>query len=208
MSPHGSHKPAKAKSEPNELYDKLSQTGQDVWDLIGSHGFRPDQNEKKEWIALATQGDDIIGPCESLSALGTAVEQHVKAKAKADSAKKPDKKVKEAADKTNSPVEPGAKLHKIAEDHKGNRYLPGQEPIVDSEIAAAAGKYHAIKIDRCNLTTKEVAAKEELIDICHRKKHLFKADPENTNAKIYKVGDLVVRIQNEVKEKVTTEVVE
>jgi hypothetical protein len=78
------------------------------------------------------------------------------------------------------------------------------EPVVDSEIASAAGKYHSIKTDRVNMLNKETQAKEELVDICHRKRHLFKADPDNTNAKIYKCGDLVIRMENEVKEKIST----
>lgn len=75
MSPHDSA--TKKAVEPNELYDSLNQTGQDVWDLIGSKGFRPDQNAEKQWIALDTNGDDIVGPCESLSALASAVDAHI-----------------------------------------------------------------------------------------------------------------------------------
>lgn len=195
-------------AEPNELYDGLNQASQDTWDWIGAMGYRPDQNDKG-WVALATKGDDIIGPFENLSLLAAEVQKKTNSPepAVAENAAS-DEGEKEAIVTEGEETElPSRKLHKIAADSRGNRYLPGTEPIVDEEIMAAAGKYHAIKTDRCNLTSKEVAAKDELANICHRKSHLFKADPENSNTKIYKVGDLVIRIANEVKEKITTEVV-
>jgi hypothetical protein len=200
MSPHDSA--TKKAQSPTEIYDELSQDEQDTFDRIAATGFKPEPSGRG-WKAVNANGD-TIGPCPTLSELETeTVDEPVAENSTSDEDEKEETDDVETEDET-----PGGKLHKIAADSRGNQFLPGQEPIVDSEIAAAAGKYHAIKIDRCNLTTKEVAAKEDLIDICHRKKHLFKADPENTNAKIYKVGDLVVRIQNEFKEKVTTEVAE
>jgi chaperonin cofactor prefoldin len=177
----------KSAGEPNDLYDKLTTDEQQIFDSIDAKGFRPERDESLRWHALATNGDDKVGPAPTLSDLAIDVDQYLEAAGE---------------------LEDAAKVTKIKEDSRGNRYLDGMEPVVDQEIAAAAGKYHAIKTERVALTTKEVAAKDELAEVCHRKKEFFKVDPDNTNAKIYKVGDLVVRIQNEFKEKISTEIVE
>lgn len=190
--------------DPKELYDELSQNEQDTFDRIAATGYKPEPSGRG-WAT--GQGEERIGPFPTLAELETAVNESLDGNTIAEKSAS-DEDGNQATDVETEEETPSGKLHKIAADSRGNQFLPGQEPVVDSEIAAAAGKYHSIKIDRCNLTTKEVAAKEDLIDIIHRKKHLFKADPENTNAKIYRVGDLVVRIANEFKEKVTTEVVE
>ena len=171
---------------PQELYDTLNETQQEVWDLIGHLGFRPERDENLQWWALAINGDDKIGPKPTLSDLAEAVQEFINAKEQGEA----------------------PKAEKLKADSKGNRYLEGMEPVVDPEIAAAAGKYHAIKTERCELTAKEVSAKDELAEVCHRKPQLFKVDPDNSKEKIYKVGDLVIRIANEVKEKITTEIVE
>lgn len=175
---------AKMGKIPNELYDTLSSTEQSVFDLIGSMGFRPDRDEQTlEWYALSISGDSKVGPFPTLSDLAEAVQ---------------------AAQPEDTPN----KVKKIKADSRGNRYFDGMEPIVDQEVADAAGRYHAIKTERCEWTAKEVAAKADLAEVCHRKPHLFKPDPENSREKIYKVGDLVVRVANKVKEEITTEVVE
>ena len=176
----GSEATKKSAAVPDELYDTLNTEEQQAWDLIGSLGFRPDRDNDLRWHALAIQGDQKIGPSATIFDLAAVVQATVG----------------------------GDDSMKIKADSKGNRYLEGMEPVVDAEIATAAGNYHAIKSERCALTTREVAAKEALVEVCHRKKDLFKADPDNTNAKIYKVGDLVVRIANEFKEKISTEIVE
>lgn len=174
----------KTAVEPNELYDTLDDTGQQVWDLIGRMGFRPDKDEENRWFALAVTGDKKIGPKPTLSDLAEAVQEAVNSSDDADN------------------------VMKIPADSKGNRYFEGMEPVVDAEIAAAAGKYHSIKMERCELSRQETVAKDELAEVCHRKLGLFKADPDNTKERIYKVGDLVIRIANEVKEKISTEIVD
>jgi hypothetical protein len=184
---------AKSKaSSPDELYDTLPETSQDVWDMIGRQGFRPDRDESLQWWAYATQGDDKIGPKPTLSDLATAVQEFVDKK---DSGKS----------KTNG-SEP--QVEKLPANSKGDKYLPGMEPVVDKEIAAAAGKYHAVKTERCDLSRQEKVAKDELAEVCHRKKALFKVDPDNTLAKIYRCGDLVIRMENKLEEKITTEIVD
>lgn len=180
---------SKAKT-PDELYDTLNETQQEVWDLIGHLGFKPRRDENLQWWADATQSEGVIGPKATQSDLAEAVQKFVS------------DRDGEKAD-TDAP-----KVEKLKENSKGDRYLDGMEPIVDPEIAAAAGAYHAIKTERCQLTAQEVSAKDVLAEVCHRKKELFKADPDNTNHKIYKVGDITVRVANEFKEKITTEIVE
>lgn len=61
---------------PNELYDGLSQDGQDYWDEIGGLGWTPLKGAGGLWWARRTgtpdQGEDI-GPSESLSVLAEQV---------------------------------------------------------------------------------------------------------------------------------------
>lgn len=180
--------------EPQEIYDDLSQNEQDTFDRIAATGWKP-VPAGRGWKA-EKEGQDDIGPFPTLSELETAIG--------------PDADVSVEENDDSLLDEPSdlheGKVIKIPADSNGNRFFEGMEPVVDSEIASAAGKYHSIKTDRVNLLNKETQAKEELVDLCHRKRHLFKADPENTNAKIYKCGDLVIRMENEVKEKISTSI--
>lgn len=178
---------------PDELYDTLNETQQAVWDLIGSMGFRPDRDEELKWWALARVGDDKIGPKPTLSDLAEAVQKFVSEK--------------EAAGSNGNGSAPKAEKLKVNPGNK-KQYLDGMEPVVDPEIAAAAGKYHALKTERVALLKEELVAKDELAELCHNKPELFKADPDNTKEKIYKIGDLLIRMANEIKEKITTEIVE
>lgn len=96
----------------------------------------------------------------------------------------------------------------LEEDGKGNAYLPGTAPIVDQHIANAAGKAKAINTEWKEAGKKRKMAYDELIVLCHTKEHLFKPDPENTHAKIYKVGGFIIRLKNETKEKVEVDDIE
>jgi hypothetical protein len=66
--------------EPNELYDSLSQDGQDHWDEIGALGYTPLKGHGNMWWArrsgTADKGEDI-GPSESISVLVTMVKEFV-----------------------------------------------------------------------------------------------------------------------------------
>lgn len=187
MARNGARKAVTTAEVPDELYDALNEDEQLIFDGIAAKGFRPERDENLRWYALATQGDQKVGPNPTISDLAIAVDRVLDAAG-------------ELAD--------GEKVTKIKEDSKGNRYLDGMEPVVDQEIAAAAGKYHAIKTERCEFTRQETVAKDELAEVVHRKLSLFKVDPDNTKEKIYKVGDLVIRIANEVKEKISTEIID
>lgn len=169
----------KSADTPDEIYDTLSQTDQDAFDAISRVGFRPDRDEKLRWFALSTTADKKIGPKPTLSDLAIAVQ--------------------EAAPDADSNV------IKLPTNSKGDRFLEGMEPIVDAEIAKAAGEYHALKNEHGDATRRLKTAKDDLAVICHSKKDLFKTDPENTADKIYKVGDIVIRMHNEFTEKITTE---
>jgi len=60
--------------EPQEFYDTLSATEQEVFDLVGSLGFRADVDDKGKWFGLSISGDDKIGPAKNLSKLAEAVQ--------------------------------------------------------------------------------------------------------------------------------------
>jgi len=144
------------------------------------------------WSAYEINGDRRIGPARSLAALHTAV-------------------LLETGNKFELPavvndVDAAAGDVELEENSKGERYLPGTAPIVNQELAAAIGKYHAIKTDRVGLTNKEKEAKDELIALCHIHEKLFVPDPDNDDAKIYRAGDLVVRVSVKKTEEVKTEI--
>lgn len=47
-------------------------------------------------------------------------------------------------------------------------YFPGMEPITIEELEAAAERYESLKESRMSLTTREVEAKEELLEAMER----------------------------------------
>jgi hypothetical protein len=71
---------AAAPTGSGELYDGLSQDGQDQWDEIGSLGYTPSQRNGM-WFAARTGSNDpdekAIGPSESLSVLTGMVKEYV-----------------------------------------------------------------------------------------------------------------------------------
>lgn len=186
----------------DDAYDQLSLDERDAFDAIAAAGYKPVQ-AGRGWKAEKDGG--TIGPFPDLQQLNDAVFVETE-QVFPNEIDEPEGDVIPDETIEGMPTEKEPKVIKLDADADGNRYLEGMEPVVDSEIASAAREYHAFKTDRVNLLNKETQAKEKLIDICHRKRHLFKSDPENTNAKIYKAGDLVIRMENEVKEKISTEI--
>lgn len=178
MARNGAAKIVKA-GIPNELYDSLSGDAQDTWDHIGSLGFRPDRDEKSNWFALSISGDDKLGPYESLEVLVGEVERHAAAKGSSDEIE-------------------------IMEDHKGPR-LPGIPLVADQAILTAAGKFKALNTEWGAKGKERKTAQDDLRAICHSKPHLFKKDPNNSNAKIYVAGGMIIRLKDEHKEKVEVE---
>jgi hypothetical protein len=178
MARNGKAAEADAKI-PDELYDRLKPTEQEVFDLIGSWGFRPDRDEKTlEWYALALQGDKKIGPKPTLSDLAEAVQAAV-----------PDTK---------------DNVVKLKQDHKGNTYFEGMEPIVDEQLAAAALEEFADKEAWNEAGKKKKKSKDALEAIAAAKRHLFRPDPDNSNSLIYRVGGIEISIEKEFKTKVKT----
>jgi len=196
MSPHDSA--VKKAVEPNELYDSLNQTGQDVWDLIGSKGFRPDQNAEKQWIALDTNGDDIVGPCESLSALASAVDQHIgnAASPSIDDAE------------TNFDEEEKPKKHKLQKLPQGSTdapFLAGMAPTVNKQLANAIIAQHKAKMARVEATAEETKQNKNMAVVGTLHKGLYQADPSQPGSKVFRVGKITSRLIHTEEEKFVTE---
>lgn len=138
--------------------------------------------------AVEINGDRILGPAASMAALHTLVTVAIGNKFELDD---------DAQDHGNVELEANS---------KGERYLPGAAPLVNAELTAAIGKYHAIKTERVHLTNQERDAKDELIAVCHIHEGLFVPDPDNSDAKIYRAGDLIARLSIKKEEKITTEI--
>lgn len=184
MARNGNNTAAAAKqNEPDDLYDKLGSTGQHLWDQIGSYGFRPDRDEKGNWFGLAISGDTKLGPFDSLKVLLGEAQRH----AEASNGKRDSDEVE------------------FTEDHKGPR-LPGIPLVADKQIVTAAGKFKAINTEWKDKGKERTEALNDLKAICHAKPHLFKKDPENSNAKIYRAGSMLVRLKDTHKEKVEVEI--
>lgn len=185
MPRNGATKPA---AVPNELYDSLDPTARDVWDLIGSLGFRPEKDDNGEWIGLSVSGDDKLGPFVSLSKLGEEAQRFV---------------AKEEEASTNGTGK--GKVVKLKADHKGNRYLPGAEEEVDQELKDAAFEEYADKENWKEAGKKKKESKARLENLAGQKRKLFYADPENSSDLIYKVGGITIRMAKEFTVKVKTE---
>ena len=78
MNDVGTKKAAKA-AEPNELYDSLSPESQDIYDEIGSLGYRPEKGAQNLWFArkAGQEPKDALGPCDHISVLLTMVKDQV-----------------------------------------------------------------------------------------------------------------------------------
>ncbi len=201
---------------PNELYDSLPQTSQDCWDRIGSFGFRPDKDDNGEWVALETQGDTIIGPCKSLSELGAKVEalglvagEQEDLTTEGTEGTETGKTLADYAhasdDIENQATDDDAAVVEIDVDHKGNTYLPGVKPVVDVQLAKAAGDFFAANTEWSDAGKVRTEKKSALDTIVGMKRDLFTQDPDNTNSLIYHAGGLKIRIAKESKTKVTVE---
>lgn len=166
----------KPAAVPEELYDTLTEDEQGAFDLIGSLGYRPDKTEFGSWVALAMKGDNRIGPCPTLGELLAEVQQSLD---------------------NSDEVE-------IYEDEKGPR-LPGVPLVADQQILTAAGKFKAIATEWAEKGKERKAALDDLKAICHAKPHLFKPDPNNSNAKIYHAGGMTIRVSRQDKEKIEVE---
>lgn len=79
MARNGGGLKAVENKVPSELYDSLSQDGQDSWDEIGSLGYTPYKGHGDLWWARRTgapEAGEDVGPSESLSVLVTMVKDY------------------------------------------------------------------------------------------------------------------------------------
>lgn len=119
--PRNGHATTTKTTEPKDLYDGLSQDGQDTWDAIGALGYTPEQGLKGLWFARKTGSKHAatVGPIESLSALLPAVKQKV-----AEEAKNPQKE--------NTVVD----IRSNGSGRVKQPYLPGAEDIEELDAQA------------------------------------------------------------------------
>lgn len=202
--------------EPKDAYDKLPQAEADAHDSIAAHGFRPERSGvgwAAEPVSENTAGFERTPPFPTLVEL----EKHV---LKLFVQGPPDFSMIDDGDKDGE-SDGGDELDDVAgiidgepvlddeasqieleTDTNGQGYMPGMAPVVDEHIASAAREAKALNNEWKEAGKKRTKAYTELAAICHTKPHLFTPDPENSNARIYRIGDLVIRLKNEVKEKV------
>lgn len=174
---------------PDELYDTLSETQQEVWDMVGHLGFRPDRDENLKWFALAINGDEQIGPKPTLSDLAEAVQKFVNER---------------DAGKTNGNGS-APQVEKLKADSKGNRFLEGMEPVVDKDLAAAITTEYADKRAWNDAGKKKKESKMALEAMAKAKRELFRPDPDNSDSLIYRAGDILCRIKKDFTVNVKTE---
>lgn len=216
---------------PDEYYDTLSQTAQDTWDAIASYGWTPQQGDIG-FYATENGTETVIGPFPYLGRLLTEVQIQVgqnllsadgpppdegeephAADLAADDADDADKEtiereVVDSPDSQDSQDSPDSLQTELTQDAKGNVYLPGTGPIMDQQLADAAGKFHAANTEWKDAGKRRKDAKTELAAICGIKEDLFKPDPDNSNAMIYHAGGLTIRIAEETKETLEVEIEE
>lgn len=71
---------------------------------------------------------------------------------------------------------------------------PGVAPVRIPAVEAAAAAYFKVKERRCELTTKEVSAKRDLIDVLHANEEKIGRDSTGVLTYRYDDEDLVVRL--------------
>lgn len=178
---------------PDELYDTLGEAGQALWDNIGQLGFRPDKGEGG-WYALSINGDDKVGPCESLSVLHQEVTRHTA---------QPEPLTEPPGTEEPEPEKKG-KVVKLNANTKGQKYFDGMQPEVDPDLKRAALEEYADKQAWNEAGKKKKVSKVALEAIVRTKKHLFKPDPDNSDKLIYSVGDIDIEMAKDVSVTVKT----
>lgn len=182
-------------ADPNEFYDSLDQTSQDTWDAIASHGWRPGHSEESGEF-FAVKGEDTLGPFNRLSDMLATVQNRETGSENEIASESEESEPADADDSLEVELD---------EDHKGNTYLPGAKPVVDRQLADAAGKYFADNTEWKDAGKKRTDSKSALDAIVATKRHLFYEDPDNTKSMIYKAGGLIIRIAKEQKTVVSVE---
>lgn len=178
----------------------------DKIDTLKQNGWRVEKLDSG-FSAYEIHGDRKIGPATSIAALHTIVMKEIGNKFDLeDEAIAENSTSDEGENEATLSNDIDAGHIELDADSKGDRYLPGTAPLVNQELTAAIGKYHAIKTERIQLTNQEKDTKDELIAMCHLHENLFAADPDNTDSKIYRAGDLIARLSIKKEEKITTEI--
>jgi len=209
--------------DPQDFYDELPQASQDLWDAVAAKGWTP--GHVSLGFIADKPGEDQLGPLESISGLWEAV-------AELQSAGVPETENSETPNSENSatrspvycgtpsPAEDGTfcrlelghegpcsttEVVEVTEDHKGNRFFEGFGPVVDVQLAEAAGRFHADNNDWKEAGKRRKESQTALDAVVEIKRDLFKQDPDNTHSLIYHAGGLLIRIAKESKTKVTVE---
>lgn len=202
-----------AAAEPQDFYDTLGETGQALWDQIGIRGYKPEKTDEGFIATKISDPSEVIGPLPYLGSLSMAVREAVGDPLTDDEPEF----VGEAFEgevvedeETDTLVAEGPvtdpPVIELTEDHRGNTFLPGAGPIVDEQLAKAAGDYFARNSEWKDAGEKRKAAKDNLSTIAEMKKDLFKPDPDNSNSLIYHAGGMLIRIARETKQNVTVEI--
>ncbi len=193
--------------EPNEVYDELSLDDQDRFDRIAAGGFTPVPDGAR-WSATK-DGERVAGPVPSLEELEEAIAIVPGAEWRRSDVPSAGVRVEAGpsgiADNSTSDEGEKEATVEIDEDHKGNTYLPGVKPVVDQQLADAAGAFHADDVAWSEAGKKRKASQAAISAIAELKRGLFRPDPDNSNSLIYHAGGLKIRIAKESKTKVTVE---
>jgi hypothetical protein len=198
--PRNGHSATKA-IEPQDLYDTLTQDEQDTFDQIGVMGYVPEKGVTGLWLAKK-RGDSrsvTVGPANSIQDLLSRVREDVATDAEFDNDIDSDTEEAGATTELNE----GEIL--LTEDHKGNRYLPGAEEVVDQQLKDAAYNEFTDKQAWNEAGKKKKQSKDALDAIAASKKHLFYPDPAKSSDLIYKCGGITVRMAKDFTVKTKTE---
>jgi hypothetical protein len=171
--------------EPSELYDTLSQAGQDKWDEIALLGFTPEKGAAGLWFARkpGQKAKEAVGPADSLDSLFSQLKATL-----------PEEEADTIFDEQD--IEDMAE---DLEDGEGNPCLPGTAPKVIKALAFAIRNYDEIKLQRVELSNREATAKKDLAFQLKRYEKHLETDVEKKE-KYYVVGKIRGKIKIEEKE--------
>lgn len=154
-------------------------------------GFVVSVNDGVYSAARGTEGSDgyeFFGPCSSASALHTKVKLGAKPQQFTD------------RDETEDLPEGSEKL---TEDSNGQKYLPGQEPVVLKNLSDWIKQRHEVALQLNGLRIKVRELNDLIIAEMHKREDQLPKNPD-TGSLTYRVGDIIAELDVTESEKLKT----
>lgn len=149
-----------------------------VWSEIKNLGYSAEQDTDGLWNAFLLDGEDEIGPAESISDLRDMIKNQL-------------------IDHTEITIE--------VDPATDAPFLEGMAPVVNKQLANAIIAQHKAKMARVEATAEETKQNKNMAVVGTLHKGLYAADPSQPGSKIFRVGKITSRLIHTEEEKFVTE---